>query len=842
MATQTTTMRVLKRDGHYEEVSFDKVIRRIKALCVEEPVCKLVDYISVAQKVCSRIYDGVKTSELDELTANICISMSTDEPEYGVIASRIIISNNHKNTPATFAEAMCILYENYDALGKHVPIISDLIYSAVTNAEVADEIERAIHYRRDYLFDYFGFKTLEKSYLKRILSNDKSERIVERPQHLWMRVALGIHGWDTRAKLERAFETYHAMSQKQLIHATPTLFHSGTPSHQFLSCFLLGLDDSICGIYKCLSDCAQISKWAGGIGFNVSNIRSRGALIRGTNGKSDGVVPMLKVFNDTAVYVNQSGKRNGSFAVYLEPWHPDIFDFLELKKNHGDEAYRCRDLFYAVWIPDLFMERVERGDMWSLFDPDECKNLSRTYGDEFRALYERYEREGKYRRQVKAQDIFNKIIESQIETGTPYIGYKDAVNRKSNQKNLGTIMNSNLCHEIAEYSDAQEYACCTLGSLGLPAFISADDSGYDFEELGKAVRILVRNLNIIIDTNFYPVPETQRSNLRHRPIGIGVQGLADVYMRLRMSFDSEKASELNRKIFATMYYHAMDESVALARAYKEKLSGLTLDGIREECILDIVYDAVAKRVATGGDGEKYLGAYSTFEGSPLSQGIFQFDMWGVKPEPMYDWDSLRASVLEHGVRNSLLIAPMPTASTSQILGNTECFEPMTSNIYVRRVLAGDYIVVNRYLIEDLKRVGLWSKQMKDMIILKNGSIQSISQIPVEIRNLYKTSWDLSMRTIIDQCADRGAYICQTQSMNLFMANADFNKIRGMHLYAWKRGLKTGIYYLRTLAVAKAQQVTVDQSLMNESVATNTPAPYKKPTRPADGADCLMCSS
>lgn len=841
MATQTTAMRVLKRDGHYEEVSFDKVIRRIKALCVEEPVCQLVDYISVAQKVCSRIYDGVKTSELDELTANICISMSTDEPEYGVIASRIIISNNHKNTPATFVEAMCILYENYDALGNHVPIISDLIYSAVTNVDVADEIERVINYRRDYLLDYFGFKTLEKSYLKRILSNDKSERIVERPQHLWMRVSLGIHGWDTRAKLERTFETYHAMSQKQLIHATPTLFHSGTPSHQFLSCFLLGLDDSISGIYKCLSDCAQISKWAGGIGFNISNIRSRGALIRGTNGKSDGVVPMLKVFNDTAVYVNQSGKRNGSFAVYLEPWHPDIFDFLELKKNHGDEAYRCRDLFYAVWIPDLFMERVERGDMWSLFDPDECKNLSRTYGDEFRALYEHYEREGKYRRQVKAQDIFNKIIESQIETGTPYIGYKDAVNHKSNQKNLGTIMNSNLCHEIAEYSDAQEYACCTLGSLGLPAFILADDSGYDFEELGKAVRILVRNLNIIIDTNFYPVPETQRSNMRHRPIGIGVQGLADVYMRLRMPFDSESAAMLNRKIFATMYYHAMDESVVLARAYKEKLFGLTLDGIREECILDIVYDAVTKRLVET-DGKKYLGAYSTFEGSPLSQGIFQFDMWGVNPEPMYDWDTLRASVLEHGVRNSLLIAPMPTASTSQILGNTECFEPMTSNIYVRRVLAGDYIVVNRYLIEDLKRVGLWSKQMKDTIILNNGSIHSITQIPMEIRNLYKTSWDLSMRTIIDQCADRGAYICQTQSMNLFMANADFNKIRGMHLYAWKRGLKTGIYYLRTLAVAKAQQVTVDQSLMNGSVATNTPTPYKKPTRPVDDADCLMCSS
>ena len=959
-------MRVLKRDGRSETVSFDKVIRRIKALCVEKPVCRQVDYIAVAQKVCSRIYDGVKTSELDELTANTCISMSTDEPEYGIIASRIIISNNHKNTPATFAEAMRGLYANYDGGGKHIPIISESLYEAVGEGGVGAEIERVIDYRRDYLFDYFGFKTLEKSYLKRVIGADKTERIMERPQHMWMRVALGIHGWDTRARLERAFETYHAMSQKQLIHATPTLFHSGTPSHQFLSCFLLGLDDSISGIYKCLSDCAQISKWAGGIGFNVSNIRSRGALIRGTNGKSDGVVPMLKVFNDTAVYVNQSGKRNGSFAVYLEPWHPDIFDFLELKKNHGDEAYRCRDLFYAVWLPDLFMERVERGETWSLFDPDECPNLSRTYGDEFRALYEGYEREGKYRRQVKAQDIFNKIIESQIETGTPYIGYKDAVNRKSNQKNLGTIMNSNLCvapetmlltrtgyaridslvdkevevwngenwstslvrktganqplmkitfdngstlectpyhkfyvadgeevvekracalkegdnlesykmpmendpmirsvlkienkgrvddtycfnepirhkgvmngiltgncHEITEYSDSQEYACCTLGSLGLPAFLSADGK-YDFQKLGNAVRILVRNLNIIIDTNFYPVPETQRSNLRHRPIGIGVQGLADVYMRMRMPFDSKKASELNRKIFATIYYHAMDESVELAKSYAEKLRGLTsVDELRKECVLDVVYDAVLK-------AGRYMGAYSTFEGSPLSEGLFQFDLWGVEPEPMYDWAGLRAKVLADGVRNSMLIAPMPTASTSQILGNTECFEPLTSNIYVRRVLAGDYIVVNRYLIEDLKRAGLWSKQMKDTIILNNGSIQSISQIPADIRELYKTSWDLSMRTVIDQCADRGAYICQTQSMNLFMANADFNKIRGMHLYAWKRGLKTGIYYLRTLAVAKAQQVTVDQSLLS----SNQPA-YTKPTRPADGAECTMCSS
>jgi ribonucleoside-diphosphate reductase alpha chain len=814
-------MRVKKRNGNYEEVSFDKVIKRIKALCAEEPVCKAVEYIKVAQKVISKIYDGVSTAELDELAANTCISLSTDEPEYGILATRILISNNHKNTPDTFNRAMELLYNNYDKNGRHVPIVSREVYLL----SLDKQIEERIDYRRDYLFDYFGFKTLEKGYLKSL-----QDKTVERPQHLWMRVALGIHG----DNLEGAFETYDALSNKILTHATPTLFHSGTPSSQFLSCFLLGIDDSIDGIYKCISDCAKISKWAGGIGFNASQIRSRGSFIRGTNGMSDGIIPMLKVFNDTAVYVNQSGKRNGSFAVYLEPWHPDIFDFLDLKKNHGDEAARCRDLFYAVWIPDLFMERVEQGKQWSLMDPDECRGLTTSYGDDFRVLYERYESEGRFKKQISAQEIFNKIIESQIETGTPYIGYKDAVNKKSNQKNLGTIMNSNLCIEICEYSDHEEYACCTLGSLGLPSFVNR--SSFDFDALARAVKILVKNLNIIIDKNYYPVQETRRSNLRHRPIGIGVQGLADVYMRLRMPFDSLEASQINREIFATIYYSALEESLKLAKLKAVECS----KGVDALYWKENQWEAavIEKRLNNG--SISWIGAYSTFEGSPISRGQFQFDLWGVMPidkagDLLFDWEGLRNDIMTYGIRNSLLVAPMPTASTSQILGNTECFEPITSNIFVRRVLAGDYIVVNHYLIDDLKRLGLWNKQMKDLIILNNGSIGNIQTIPTEIRNLYKTCWDLSMRTVIDQAADRGVYICQTQSMNLFMAKPEFSKVRGMHLYAWKKGLKTGMYYLRTTAVAKAQQVTIDPSLQKGQDTDDQVCNRDNP-------DCLVCGS
>ena len=1137
-------MQVKKRNGSIEEVSFDKVIHRIKAQCQLLPVCSLVDYILIAQKVCARIYDGVSTMELDELAANTCIGLSTEEPEYGIVATRIIISNNHKQTPPTFREAMSILYNQPN------PVVSQQLYD-ISN-QFYSEIEARIDYMRDYDIDFFGFKTLEKSYLK----TTSSGIILERPQHMWMRVALGIHG----PNLNAAFETYDAMSLKKLTHATPTLFHSGTPRNQFLSCFLLGMDDSISGIYKCLADCAQISKWAGGIGFNVSNIRSKGSLIRGTNGHSEGIIPMLKVFNDTAVYVNQcfhpdtiiytnngpkmiknisvaagdnvvtidgtykpvrnvicnnvakdllviktqhalyptkctpehqifaistpdcalsahtllkmkiqprfmdakdlnvgdllfipqgvfsnitnsskshirlrfegivdsigmirggqfviplkktqqfqntrdfiidylrdnnthyklktrihlkqdwvclnisapilkpnynvcrmsrddtitylkgviepmkkntrhiniksgdyiriclfrflfmrvgyltrgyhkndkntkfvlhiplwkefccdfaeistttdaiefarddtlngswtriktirrqpytglvydlsvddnhnyltdmglvhnSGKRNGSFAIYIEPWHPDICEFLELKKNHGDEAMRCRDLFYALWVPDLFMERVERGEQWSLMDPDMCPGLIESHGAEFKALYLRYEAEGRAKKTISARELFNRVIESQIETGTPYIGYKDAVNAKTNQMNLGTIRNSNLCIEIAEYSDSTEYACCTLGSLGLPAFITPDGV-FQFDELAKCVKILVRNLNIIIDSNYYPVPETKRSNERHRPIGIGIQGLADVYIRMRFPFDSRNAAQLNREIFATIYYAALEESVD--ESIRAGETGVGNTNIHDK-------EARIRRIALG---QSFIGAYSSFEGSPISCGRFQFDLWNTAPLelPRFQWESLRAKIMKYGIRNSLLVAPMPTASTSQILGNTECFEPITSNIYVRRVLAGEFIVINQHLVRDLKGLGLWSKKIKDTIIQHNGSIQLITEIPLEIRALYKTVWEISMKSVIDQAADRGIYICQTQSLNLFMEKPDFNKITSMHFYAWKRGLKTGMYYLRTQAAAKAQQITIaPPEHVASSIHTNTTVQSCSRNDP----NCLACSS
>jgi len=1125
-------MVVIKRNGQKQDISFDKILARIYEQCTREPPCLSVDCALVAQKVISRIYDGVKTSELDELTANICISLSTEEPEYGIIANRVIISNNHKNTPNTFLDSMSLLYK------QSVPIISEELYNI--SMKYAERIENTIDYKRDYYIDYFGYKTLEKSYLKCI-----EKKIIERPQHMWMRVSIGIHG----NNIEAALETYHAMSNKNLIHATPTLFHSGTPNNQFLSCFLLGMHDSIDGIYKCLGDCAKISKWAGGIGVNISNIRSNNSYIRGTNGISQGIVPMLKVFNDTAVYVNQcfhpdtiiytingakyikdittndsvithdgnyqpvlkvinnnvakkiliikqqhaiystkctaehyiyciqtpnpklsthtvlnkynsgllqakfimanqlkvgdlvcfpinnscnnkiidkdyirfygicltlakkskeniiyiklkkkqefnktidfikcyllskgvffsinkrthkkedylswdlnkynifnnndsdfncigndyyhmsvedtllfiraileplkkntqnvniksknylficsikqlfhkigylikgykskstiilniplysaitenyinnrgvtdfvndnnmlwtriksireqnykgivydlnikdnhnyltemglvhnSGKRNGSFAIYIEPWHADILQFLELKKNHGDESSRCRDLFYALWIPDLFMERVENNEKWSLMDPDECPDLTKNYGDNFNRLYLLYESQNKYRTQISARELFNKIVESQIETGTPYIGYKDAVNKKNNQKNLGTIMNSNLCIEINEYSDENEYACCTLGSLGLPSFVI--NGVFNFSLLMNSVRILVRNLNIIIDKNFYPVPETKKSNLKHRPIGIGIQGLADVYMLLKLPFDSSDASLINVHIFACIYYTALLESLELSK------------NIDKNNINSYDNEKINERVK---NGCSYLGAYSTFENSPISKGIFQFDLWGVKPidilldGTVLDWTGLKKNIICYGIRNSLLVAPMPTASTSQILGYTECFEPITSNIYLRRVLAGEFIVINKFLVDDLKKLDLWNKQMKDTIIMNNGSIQNITSIPQDIKNIYKTVWDLSMKTIINQSSDRGAYICQTQSLNLFMAKPDFNKITSMHFYAWKKGLKTGLYYLRTLSASKAQQVTIEPEQVCKLGDKN----------------CIMCSS
>lgn len=825
-------MRVQKRTGEYEEVSFDKVIRRIKAKCLEEPICKKVDYISIAQKVCTRIYDGVKTSELDELAANTCISLSTDEPEYGEVASRIIISNNHKNTPDNFREAMAILDSNNDINGNPAPIISDTIRRVVEAHFV--EIESVIDYKRDYMFSYFGFKVLEGSYLKRV-----NNKVIERPQHMWMRVSLGIHMDNNPINdvenLERAFTTYNAMSSGKFTHATPTLFNSGTCNQSMLSCFLLGMEDSIPGIFKCISDCAQISKGAGGIGFNISNIRSKGAYIRGSAGHSSGIIPMLRVFNNTALYVNQSGKRNGSFAVYIEPWHADIFDFLDLKKNHGDEAARCRDLFLALWVSDLFMERVRDGGDWCLMDPDECPGLTKVYGDDFKNLYEKYESEGRFRTKILARNLWNKILESQIETGVPYICYKDAVNIKSNQKNLGTITNSNLCSEIVEYSDSEEYACCTLASIGLPAFVI--DGKFNYTALSDTVKIAVYNLNKIIDTNLYPVPETKRSNQRHRPIGLGVQGLADVYMRLRLPFDSPEASTVNKEIFATIYYSALEASLALAIKKTNEFSPSS----NSELWQTNKWDAEAFQRRFDG-GNPYIGAYSSFEGSPISQGQFQFDMWGVKPidcagDLVFDWDSLRNKIMESGIRNSLLVAPMPTASTSQILGYNECFEPITSNIYVRRVLAGEFIVVNKYLVTDLQSLGIWNKTLKDKIILHNGSIQDILEIPKDIRDLYKTSWDLSMKTLIDQSADRGVYICQTQSLNLFVAKPDFKTITSMHFYAWKKGLKTGIYYLRTQGASKAQQFTIDPTLLKKKEEVDQVKACRR-----DDPGCLMCSS
>jgi ribonucleoside-diphosphate reductase alpha subunit len=764
-----TTMYVLKRNGLEQEVSFDKVTRRLKNLCDQSPALTKINPIFIAQKVCTRIYNKVTTRELDELSAEICASLITDEYEYGTLASRIIISNNHKNTSPSLSETVYLLHSNKDHLGTSNPLVSNELYQIILNNK--EKLNSILSYDRDYLIDYFGFKTLEKAYLFKV-----NGKIVERVQHLFMRVALGIHGDDVNA----AIQTYDLMSNKYFIHATPTLFHSGTKCPQLLSCFLLGIEDSVDGIYKCMSDCAKISKWAGGIGLHVSNIRTKNSIIRSTNGKSNGIIPMLRVFNETARYINQSGKRNGSFAVYLEPWHYDIEKFLNLRKNHGDENERARDLFYALWMPDLFMKRVRDDLDWSLFCPDECPELNNTIGRKFEEQYQLYELDKrKVRKTVKARTIWQEILASQMETGTPYILYKDACNEKSNQQNLGIIKSSNLCTEIVEYSDHKEYACCTLASIGLPTFVEGNVVNY--RKLLEVSKVITRNLDKIIDRNYYPIPETELSNQRHRPLGIGVQGLADVYMKLGYPFDSKEATLVNKEIFATIYYGAMSASVELA---KEK------------------------------------GAYSTYSGSPISKGKFQFDLWNEEPlakagDIVFDWEQLRSKVKTIGVRNSLLLAPMPTASTSQILGNNECIEPYTTNIYVRRTLAGDFIVMNRYLMADLKRLNIWSTEMKERIIYHHGSIQNIDSIPDEIKLKYKTVWEMSQKNLIDQAADRGIYVCQSQSLNLFIEKPNMNKLSSMHMYSWKKGLKTGMYYLRTKGAAFAQQFTIDPNKFKE---------------------------
>ena len=753
-------MFVIKRDGKTESVKFDKITARIEKLCYGlNPA--LVDPVDVAKKVIEGLYDGVTTSELDNLAAETAASLTTKHPDYALLASRIAVSNLHKNTRKSFSDTMKKLYEYVDRkTGKNASLIADDVWEVIEqNAELLDS---TIIYDRDFGFDYFGFKTLEKSYLLKI---DGS--IVERPQHLYMRVAVGIHKQD----IESAIKTYHLMSERWYTHGTPTLFNAGTPKAQMSSCFLLTMqDDSIEGIYDTLKQTAKISQSAGGIGLSIHNVRATGSYISGTNGTSNGIIPMLKVFNDTARYVDQGGgKRKGAFAIYLEPWHADIFDFLDLRKNHGKEEMRARDLFYALWVCDLFMKRVEADGNWSLFCPAEAPGLHECHSEEFEALYERYEKEGRARKTIKAQELWFAILDAQVETGTPYLLYKDAANSKSNQQNLGTIKSSNLCTEIIEYTDANEVAVCNLGSLALPRFVM--NGRFDHDKLFEVTYQVTINLNRVIDQNYYPIKEAQNSNLRHRPIGLGVQGLADTFIKLRMPFESDEAKKLNKEIFETIYFAAMTASKDLA--------------IKE-------------------------GAYETFKGSPLSKGKFQFDLWNVKPDSgRWNWDGLRQEVMEHGVRNSLLVAPMPTASTSQILGNNECFEPYTSNIYTRRVLSGEFVVVNKFLLHDLVALGLWNSNMKNKIITANGSIQDIAEIPANIKELYKTVWEIKMRNIIDMAADRGAYICQSQSLNLFVNQPNASKLTSMHFYAWKKGLKTGMYYLRTQAAAQAVKFTVE---------------------------------
>ena len=754
-------MEVIKRNGQKEEISFDKIKNRLNQMSLKKPALNNVDIVMITQKVIARIYDNIKTGELDEISANICTSLITTHPEYSKLGSRIIISNNQKNTVNNFGYKLIKLYEKN--------IISEEVYNIYN--ENKEKIEGALDYNRDFNFDYFGFKTLEKSYLQKI-----NGETVERIQDMIMRVSLGIHKND----IDEAIQTYDLMSQKYFIHASPTLYNAGTNNPQLLSCFLLGINDSIDGIYKCLGDCAAISKWAGGIGLHVSNIRGTNSYISGTNGFTSGIIPMLRVFNSTARYVNQGGKRLGSFAIYLEPHHCDILEFLELKKNHGLEEERARDLFYALWISDLFMERVKANGQWTLFSPDEASKLENVWGDEYKEMYERYEREGKGRKTIPAQQIWFKICVSQIETGTPYILYKDAANRKSNQQHYGTIKSSNLCTEIIEYSDDKEYACCTLSSICLPSYVR-EDKTFDFNKLREVVHVVTKNLNKIIDLNYYPVPETELSNKRHRPLGIGVQGLADVFINMDIGFDSPEAKQLNKEIFAVIYYASMEKSLELAKKYKH---------------------------------------YETFKGSPLSKGKFQFDLWGVEPIKSVNglelyWDNLREQIKEHGVYNSLLLAPMPTASTSQIMGFNECFEPYTSFLYTRSTLAGQFEVVNHKLLNDLIKRGLWNTEMKNKLLVNEGSIQKIDQIPDEVKKIYKNSWDLSQKVLIDMSADRGAYVCQSQSLNLSIAEPTFKSLSAMHFYSWKAGLKTGIYYLRTMPKVSAQKFTVDPAAKND---------------------------
>jgi len=778
-------MMVTKRDGIKKEtVSFDKILKRIKGQGIRSDGTQInLNYTALAMKVIDQLYDGISTTKIDELSAEQCASLSSTHPDYNVLAGRIVVSNHQKNTSASFSKTMYQLYGFVDKQGESAPLVSNELIRFVD--EYGSVLDELCDYSRDFLIDYFGFKTLERSYLMKV--NGKT---VERPQHMWLRVAIGIHGFS----MDRVKETYDLMSQKYFTHATPTLFNAGTNRPQLSSCFLLAMEsDSIDGIYNTLKECALISKMAGGIGLHIHNIRATGSHIRGTNGTSNGIVPMLRVFNNTAKYVDQGGgKRNGSFAIYLEPWHADIEMFLQMRKNHGDEELKARDLFYALWIPDLFMRRVKENGSWTLMCPDECPGLADVYGEHFDTLYEKYEQEKKGRATINARDLWFKIMDAQMETGTPYLCYKDAANQKSNQQNLGTIKSSNLCSEIIEYSDENETAVCNLASIGLPTFVNPKDKSFDYDKLHEVTKIVTYNLNKVIDINYYPTEKTRRSNLRHRPIGIGVQGLADVFILMGYPFHSEEAKLINKQIFETIYHAALESSCDLAETE---------------------------------------GPYNTFFGSPASRGQLQFDLWSIQPsETRYDWTSLKTRIQCVGLRNSLLIAPMPTASTSQILGFNECIEPITSNIYSRRTNAGDFIQANRYLMMDLIDLGLWSDKIKNNIIANHGSIQQLDFIPKEIKDKYKTVWEIPMRHLIDMAADRGAFICQSQSLNLWLEDPTYANLTSMHFYAWQKGLKTGIYYLRRRGKHQAQQFTIEPERNENTVIEE------------EEGVCEMCSS
>ena len=809
-------MHVKKRDGSLQEVKFDKILTRVKKIGQQSGVS--INFSALVIKIIDQLYDGIPTTKIDDLTAEQCATQSSQHPDYGTLASYIVISNHHKNTDPSFVNVMRRLYEFTDNVGIHTPLISQHIWNIIEkNADFLDDFV-SVHSKNDFLFDYFGFKTLERAYLMKI-----NGVIQERPQYMWMRVSIGIHG----ENLKKACETFVLMSEKYFTHATPTLFNAGTNRPQLSSCYLISMEgDSLEGIFNTLKECANISKWAGGIGLHIHNIRASGSLIRGTNGSSSGIVPMLRVFNNTARYIDQGGRRNGSFAIYLEPWHADIVDFLDLKKNQGDEEMRARDLFYAIWMPDLFMEKVKTNEDWCLFCPDECPGLADVYGNEFKELYIKYENAGKFKRKIKSRELWFKILDSQMETGTPYLCYKDAANHKSNQKNLGTIKSSNLCTEIIQYSNECETAVCNLASIALNRFVYFDEDrsthNFNYEHLHDVVRVVTRNLNRVIDINYYPTEKTRTSNLLHRPIGIGVQGLADVFFAMNIPYYSDEAIKINKLIFETIYHAALSESNLISAERSrffvssfDSQSSSDYEYARVAQSLDETFKLTDNEYNNLKNTPDLLGAYSSFIGSPMSSGIFQFDMWNVTPTPgRYDWDTLRSEIIKHGIRNSLLVAPMPTASTSQILGNNECFEPITSNIYMRRTLAGEFIMVNKYLIKEFISLGIWNQNVKNNIIANRGSIQHLdpsimSILTDHIRNKYKTVWEIPMKHLIDMAADRGAFICQSQSLNLWLEEPNYNTLTSMHFYSWTRGLKTGIYYLRRKAKHQAQQFTIE---------------------------------